>query len=108
MSGGRTYGTTLSCSCGWEPRPGERYRDQRRSVSNDPPSRGGRAAANDAYRAHVADVLAGSVPACSLCGYEVDPARRSHLSIDRAWREDWGPHPVDADRARFAASPARR
>lgn len=47
---GESRGTTLSCSCGWKPKGHGR-------VSTSPPSRGGRADANAAYRAHVAEVL---------------------------------------------------
>lgn len=39
------YGTTLTCQCGWIAG----------RVSNDAPSRGGRVAANAAYRAHLLD-----------------------------------------------------
>ena len=44
MLGGQMYGTHLSCSCGGL---------RRVTVSNEAPSRGGRADAGRAYRAHL-------------------------------------------------------
>jgi hypothetical protein len=49
------YGTTLRCSCGWQ--PGEGY--TRGRVSNDPPSNGGRTVAGLRYQEHVASLTPG-------------------------------------------------
>lgn len=43
MAGGQTYGTVLTCSCGWSPG----------KISNLSPSGGGKAAARDHYLEHL-------------------------------------------------------
>lgn len=54
-AGGRTYGTTLRCSCGWVPWPDQGI--NKAKVTNEAPSKGGRAYANAAYKRHVEEVL---------------------------------------------------
>ena len=51
-NGGQTYGTTLRCSCGH--RFGAPH--DRNKVSNEAPSKGGRAYAQSVYQRHVAEV----------------------------------------------------
>lgn len=52
------YGTTLRCSCGWEPgwRLPAGQRRQANCISNDAPSRGGRVRAREWYVAHLVEV----------------------------------------------------
>lgn len=57
MMGGRRYGTTIRCECGWVPNPEGKTLYSRLRASNEAPSAGGESCANDLYQQHISDIL---------------------------------------------------